>query len=142
MGRINVQGLGVVEIEGDAPTEKESEQIGKALKTLMNEQVGDVVADKQATEYADGPNFGRIATEVAGSILGSIAAGGFTLPRLAANVGMRSLPFLKALAKASAGSAAGGCKRECESSWRRSIRGSNRCTLSYKSCSNNTKDTW
>ena len=108
MGRINVQGLGVVEIEGDAPTEKESEQIGKALKTLMNEQVGDVVADKKAVEYADGPNFGRIATEVAGSILGSIAAGGFTLPRLAANVGMRSLPFLKALAKASAGSAAGG----------------------------------
>ena len=108
MGRINVQGLGVVEIEGDAPTEKESEQIGKALKTLMNEQVGDVVSDKQAVEYADGPNFGRIATEVAGSILGSIAAGGFTLPRLAANVGMRSLPFLKALAKASAGSAAGG----------------------------------
>ena len=108
MGKINVQGLGVVEIEGDEPTEQESQAIGKALQTLINNQVGDSIADKAATEYADGPNFGRIATEVAGSIIGSIKAGGFTLPRLAANVGMRSLPFLKALAKASAGSAAGG----------------------------------
>jgi len=108
MGKINVQGLGVVEIEGDEPTEQESQAIGKALQTLINNQVGDSVADKTATEYADGPNFGRIATEVAGSIIGSIGAGGFTLPRLAANVGMRSLPFLKALAKASFGSGVGG----------------------------------
>ena len=108
MGRINVQGLGVVEIEGETPTAQESEEIGKALQTLINDQVGDSVADKAATEYSDGPNFGRIVTEVAGSIVGSIAAGGFTLPGIARMVGMRSLPFLKALAKASAGSAAGG----------------------------------
>ena len=108
MGRINVQGLGVVEIEGETPTAQESEEIGKALQTLINDQVGDSVADKAATEYSESPNFGRIVTEVAGSIVGSIAAGGFTLPGIARNVGMRSLPFLKALAKASAGSAAGG----------------------------------
>jgi len=108
MGRINVQGLGVVEIEGDTPTAQESEEIGKALQTLISDKVGDSVADKAATEYADGPNFGRIVTEVAGSIVGSIAAGGFTLPGIVRMVGMRSLPFLKALAKASAGSAAGG----------------------------------
>ena len=108
MGRINVQGLGVVEIEGDTPTAQESEEIGKALQTLITDKAGDSVADKAATEYSDGPNFGRIVTEVAGSIVGSIAAGGFTLPGIARMVGMRSLPFLKALAKASAGSAAGG----------------------------------
>ena len=108
MGRINVQGLGVVEIEGETPTAQESEEIGKALQTLISDKVGDSVADKAATEYSDSPNFGRIVTEVAGSIVGSIAAGGFTLPGIARMVGMRSLPFLKALAKASAGSAAGG----------------------------------
>ena len=108
MGRINVQGLGVVEIEGNEPTEQESQAIGKALQTLINDKVGDSVADKAATEYSESPNFGRIVTEVAGSIVGSIAAGGFTLPGIARMVGMRSLPFLKALAKASAGSAAGG----------------------------------
>ena len=108
MGKINVQGLGVVEIEGETPTAQESEEIGKALQTLINDQVGDSVADKAATEYSESPNFGRIVTEVAGSIVGSIAAGGFTLPGIARMVGMRSLPFLKALAKASAGSAAGG----------------------------------
>ena len=108
MGKINVQGLGVVEIEGDAPTEAESKEIGKALETLIADKVGDSVADKAATEYSDSPNFGRILTEVAGSIVGSIATGGFTLPRIAANIGMRSMPFIKALAKASAGSAAGG----------------------------------
>jgi hypothetical protein len=108
MGKINVQGLGIVEIEGDTPTTQESNEISKALQTLMTDQVSDSVADKAATEYADGPNFGRIATEVAGSIAGSIAAGGFTLPGIVRLVGMRSLPFLKALAKASAGSAAGG----------------------------------
>jgi len=108
MGKINVQGLGVVEIEGDAPTEAESKEIGRALETLMADKVGDSVADKAAAEYSDSPNFGRILTEVAGSIAGSIATGGFSLPRIAANVGMRSMPFIRALAKASAGSAAGG----------------------------------
>jgi hypothetical protein len=108
MGQINVKGLGVVNIEGDAPTKAESEKIKEALNTLNTEIVGNTVGETQGQEYADGPNFGRIATEVAGSIAGSIAAGGFTLPGLARVVGMRSLPFLKALAKASAGSAAGG----------------------------------
>tara|TARA_R100000388_G_scaffold30089_1_gene23511 strand:+ start:1693 stop:4107 length:2415 start_codon:yes stop_codon:yes gene_type:complete len=108
MGQINVKGLGVVNIEGNAPTKAESEKIKEALNTLNTEIVGNTVGETQGQEYADGPNFGRIATEVAGSIAGSIAAGGFTLPGLARVVGMRSLPFLKALAKASAGSAAGG----------------------------------
>tara|TARA_Y100000592_G_scaffold99486_1_gene175710 strand:+ start:5321 stop:7726 length:2406 start_codon:yes stop_codon:yes gene_type:complete len=108
MGQINVKGLGVVDIAGDAPTKAESEKIKEKLNTLNTEIVGNTVGDIQAEEYANGPNFGRIATEVAGSIAGSIAAGGFTLPGLARVVGMRSLPFLKALAKASAGSAAGG----------------------------------
>lgn len=108
MGKINVQGLGIVEIEGDTPNTEESKKISEALKSLNTEVSSDIVADKAAQEYADGPNFGRILTEVGGSIAGSIAAGGFTLPGIARMVGMRSLPFLKALAKASAGSGAGG----------------------------------
>jgi len=108
MGKINVQGLGVVEIEGDTPNTEESKAISKALNSLNQNRVADSVSDKAAQEYADGPNFGRIITEVGGSIIGSIAAGGFRLPGIAKEVGMRSLPFLKALAKASAGSGAGG----------------------------------
>jgi hypothetical protein len=108
MGKINVKGLGVVEIQGDTPTSKEATDIKKALTTLNVEGVGNSLGDLEAQQYADGPNFGRILTEVGGSIIGSIATGGFTLPGIVRNVGMRSMPFLRALAKASAGSAAGG----------------------------------
>ena len=108
MGRINVKGLGVVEIEGDAPTQQEANDIKKALTTLNVEGIGNAVGDEEAQKYSEGSSFGRILTEVGGSIIGSIAGGGFTLPGLARQVGMRSMPFLKALAKASAASGAGG----------------------------------
>ena len=108
MGKINVKGLGVVEIEGDKPTQQEANDIKKALTTLNVEGISNAVGDEEAQKYSEGPSFGRILTEVGGSILGSIAGGGFTLPGLARQVGMRSMPFLKALAKASAASGAGG----------------------------------
>ena len=108
MGKINVKGLGVVEIQGDTPTDQEATDIKKALTTLNIESVGNSIGDQEAKQYSDSPSFGRIITEVGGSIIGSIATGGFTLPGIVRNVGMRSMPFLRALAKASAGSAAGG----------------------------------
>jgi len=108
MGKINVKGLGVVEIEGDKPTQQEADDIKKALTTLNVEGISNAVGDEEAQKYSESPSFGRILTEVGGSILGSIAGGGFTLPGLARQVGMRSMPFLKALAKASAASGAGG----------------------------------
>lgn len=108
MGKINVKGLGVVEIEGDKPTQQEADDIKKALTTLNVEGISNAVGDEEAQKYSEGSSFGRILTEVGGSILGSIAGGGFTLPGLARQVGMRSMPFLKALAKASAASGAGG----------------------------------
>ncbi len=108
MGKINVKGLGVVEIEGDKPTQQEANDIKKALTTLNTEGISNAVGDEEAQKYSEGSSFGRILTEVGGSILGSIAGGGFTLPGLVRQVGMRSMPFLKALAKASAASGAGG----------------------------------
>jgi len=108
MGKINVKGLGVVEIKGDAPDSKEISEIKQSLELMNNETVAQSVADQQADEYESGPNFGRIATEVAGSILGSLRYGGFTLPGIALKVGMLSKPFIKAVAKASLGAGAGG----------------------------------
>ncbi len=108
MGKINVRGLGVVEIEGDKPTQQEADDIKKALTTLNVDGISNAVGDEEAQKYSEGSSFGRILTEVGGSILGSIAGGGFTLPGLVRQVGMRSMPFIKALAKASAASGAGG----------------------------------
>jgi len=108
MGKINVKGLGVVEIEGDKPTQQEANDIKKALTVLNVDGISNAVGDEEAQKYSEGSSFGRILTEVGGSILGSIAGGGFTLPGLVRQVGMRSMPFIKALAKASAASGAGG----------------------------------
>lgn len=108
MGKINVEGLGIIEIEGDTPTTQESQKIRDAINTLAGDAATDSLSDQQADETIKGPNFGRIATEVAGSIIGSIGAGGASLPGIAIRIGMLSRPFFKALAKASAGSAAGG----------------------------------
>jgi len=108
MGKINVKGLGVVNIEGDSPNTKEISEIKKSLELLNNEAVANSVADQQVDDYEKGPNFGRIALEVGGSVLGSLKGGGFTLPGLALKVGMLSKPFFRALAKASAGAGAGG----------------------------------
>jgi len=108
MGKINVKGLGVVEIKGDSPDSQEISEIRQSLELMNNESVAQSVADQEADEYENGPNFGRIATEVAGSILGSLRTGGFTLPGLALKVGMLSKPFIKAVAKASLGAGAGG----------------------------------
>jgi len=98
MGKINVKGLGVVEIEGDKPTQQEADDIKKALTTLNVDGISNAVGDEEAQKYSEGSSFGRILTEVGGSILGSIAGGGFTLPGLVRQVGMRSMPFIKALA--------------------------------------------
>ena len=108
MGKINVQGLGIIEIEGDKPTASEAAKINEALREISQATADDSLSDKQADDVIEGPNFGRIATEVAGSIIGSLGAGGASLPGIAIRIGMLSKPFFKALAKATAGSAAGG----------------------------------
>ena len=91
LGNINVKGLGVVEIEGDKPTQQEADDIKKALTVLNVDGISNAVGDEEAQKYSEGSSFGRILTEVGGSILGSIAGGGFTLPGLVRQVGMRSM---------------------------------------------------
>jgi hypothetical protein len=108
MGKINVEGLGIIEIQGDKPTAQESQKIQEAIKTLAGDTATDSLSNQQADDAIKGPSFGRIATEVAGSIIGSLGAGGASLPGIAIRIGMLSKPFFKALAKATAGSAAGG----------------------------------
>ena len=108
MGKINVQGLGIIEIEGDKPNAAEAAKINEALIEISQATADDSLSEKQANDVIEGPSFGRIATEVAGSIIGSLGAGGASLPGIAIRIGMLSKPFFKALAKATAGSAAGG----------------------------------
>jgi len=100
MGRINVEGLGVVEIAGDEPTAEEISIITDNFKTIQ--------AEKDTDTFVKGPNFGRIALEIGLGVAGSFATGGLGLPALAARAGMLARPFLIQLAKSSAGSAFGG----------------------------------
>ena len=99
MGRINVEGLGVVEIAGDEPTAEEISIITDNFKTIQ--------AEKDTDAFVKGPNFGRIALEIGLGVAGSLATGGLGLPALAARAGMLARPFLVQLAKSSAGSAFG-----------------------------------
>jgi hypothetical protein len=100
MGRINVEGLGVVEIAGDEPT---AEEIG-----IITENFKNIQAEKDTDKFVKSPSFGRIALEIGLGVAGSFASGGLGLPALAARAGMLARPFLIQLAKSSAGSAVGG----------------------------------
>lgn len=100
MGRINVEGLGVVEIAGDEPTAEEI--------SIITENFKNIQAEKDTDTFVKSPSFGRIALEIGLGIGGSFATGGLGLPALAARAGMLARPFLVQLAKSSAGSAVGG----------------------------------
>ena len=86
MGRVNIQGLGAVNIEGDTPTEKELETFQRMIEAKGVEKL----------------------TEVGLSIAGTIATGGLALPGIALRAGMLARPFLTQLAKSAVGSGIGG----------------------------------
>ena len=108
MGQINVKGLGIVNIEGETPSEKEAAKIKEAVDSINTNLVGDAVADEATQEYMESPSFGRILTEAGLSIVGSLGTGAKYLPGIARTVGMLSEPFIKRLLKTSVGAAAGG----------------------------------
>ena len=98
MGRINVEGLGVVEIAGDEPTAEEISIITDNFKNIQ--------AEKDTDNFVKGPSFTRLGIEIGLGIAGSVFTGGLGLPLLA-RAGMLARPFLTQLAKSSAGSAFG-----------------------------------
>lgn len=105
MADIFVDGLGIVSIAGDKPTEIESKAISRKL-----DQVNEQRADKAAAEQSDiftAPKMMRFGLEVAGAIAGTVLTGGLALPALATRVSLASRPFIGALLKSAAGSGAG-----------------------------------
>jgi len=107
MGKIFVEGLGTVEIQGDAPNELETKGIEEAL-SQVKENKFQPEAEKVADSFLNGPTVGRIALELGLSIAGTVATGGLALPALVARAGFLARPTLMALAKSSLGSGAGG----------------------------------
>jgi|TARA_R110000796_G_scaffold65980_1_gene152159 hypothetical protein len=108
MGKVNIIGLGQVDIEGDTPNEQEIEVFKRMAAIKGAEKLENGPAEEATDNFLTSPKMGRILTEVGLSIAGSVATGGLALPGLALRAGMLARPFLVGLAKASAGSAAGG----------------------------------
>jgi len=108
MGRVNIQGLGVVNIEGDKPNEQELEVFKRMLSVKDSGKLIDAPAEEVTESFMTGPKFGRILTEVGLAIGGSIATGGLALPGLALRAGMLARPFLTQLAKSSIAAGVGG----------------------------------
>jgi len=108
MGKINIEGLGVVEIAGDEPTIEESQIIVDNYAKAVRENQRQLGSTQQADNFLQSKEFGRLVTEIAFTIGGSILTGGAGLPLLAARAGIMSRPFFAALAKSSAGAGAGG----------------------------------
>jgi hypothetical protein len=108
MGKINVEGLGVVEIAGNEPTAAEALSIKEKKNEILAENLNNQEAERQGTEYSDSFNFKRLLLEVGLSIGGALATGGAALPVIAARGAMLSRPFLTQLAKSAGGSAIGG----------------------------------
>lgn len=104
MGVINIEGIGPIEIQGETPTEQESQAIGELVKNTPK-------SDDQTVAETDGflgsPSFKRLLLEAGLAIGGTVLSGGLALPATAARVGFLARPFLMQLAKSSAGSAAG-----------------------------------
>jgi len=107
MGRINVEGLGVVEIAGDEPTREELNIIKNNYQKIVSEEATSQQANKATDDFITGPGFGRLLAEVGLGIVGSIATGGLAAPALAIRAGFLARPFLLKLAQSSAGSAVG-----------------------------------
>ena len=108
MGRVNIQGLGAVNIEGDVPTEQELEVFKRMIETKGVDQLTQGPAEEATESFLTSPKMGRILTEVGLSIAGTVATGGLALPGLALRAGMLARPFLTQLAKSAVGSGIGG----------------------------------
>jgi len=108
MGRVNIEGLGVVDIEGDTPNEQEIEVFKRMANSRGAEELVQGPAEEETDKFMESVSFGRIATEVGLAIGGSIVTGGLALPGLALRAGMLARPFLTQLAKSSIGAGVGG----------------------------------
>jgi hypothetical protein len=108
MGRVNIEGLGVVDIEGDTPNEQEIEVFKRIVNAKGAEALIEGPAEEETDKFMNSVSFGRIATEVGLAIGGSIVTGGLALPGLALRAGMLARPFLTQLAKSSIGAGVGG----------------------------------
>ena len=80
MGRVNIQGLGVVDIEGSAPNEQELEVFKRALELKKVDQLTDKPAEELTESYISSPAFKRLLLEAGLAIGGTIATGGLALP--------------------------------------------------------------
>jgi predicted hydrocarbon binding protein len=108
MGKVNIQGLGTVNIEGDKPNEKEIEVFKRMLAVKDSQNLTEGPAEEVTENFLTSPKFGRILTEAGLAIAGSIATGGLALPGLALRGTMLARPFLTQLAKSSIGAGVGG----------------------------------
>ena len=104
MGIINVEGIGPIEIKGDAPDEQESQAIGEIVKSTPKSDQQTVA---ETDSFIGSPSFKRLLLEAGLAIGGTVLSGGLALPATAARVGFLARPFLMQLAKSSAGSAVG-----------------------------------
>ncbi len=104
MGLINVEGIGPVEIQGENPTEQESQAIGELVKNTPKSNQQTVT---ETDDFLGSPSFKRLLLEAGLAIGGTVLSGGLALPATAARVGFLARPFLMQLAKSSFGSAAG-----------------------------------
>jgi len=107
MGQINVKGLGIVNIAGDEPTPNEIEAIQDKLKEIQLNSIVDKPAEEATDGFLNDFSWGRLVAEAGLAVAGSVATGGLALPGIAARAGFLAKPFLKQLAKASAGSGIG-----------------------------------
>jgi hypothetical protein len=108
MGKINVAGVGVLEIEGNEPNANEIEKI-KSLINEKNTMLHQNIQAPTGEDIENSFNFKRFLLEAGLSIGGALATGGAALPALAARQGgMLAKPFLAQLAKSAGGSAIGG----------------------------------
>jgi hypothetical protein len=106
MGKINVEGLGVVEIEGDIPTLEEQQAIKENYNRITTEQSAAKRVDSVIEPWTTG-QVTRFALEAGFGIGASILTGGLALPALAARGGMLALPFARQLGISTLASAAG-----------------------------------
>jgi len=108
MGRVNIVGLGTVDIEGSTPNEKEIEVFKRMAAIKGADKITTGPAEEVTESFFQSPSFGRILTEAGLAIAGSVATGGLALPGLALRAGMLARPFLTQLAKSSIGAGVGG----------------------------------
>jgi hypothetical protein len=106
MGKINVEGLGVVEIEGDVPTLEEQQAIKENYNRITTEQAAAQRVDKNIDAWTTG-QVARFGIEAGLGIAASIYTGGLALPVIAARGGMLALPFARQLGISTLASAAG-----------------------------------